>query len=77
MSRRRCCSSAYPGAKTRRNRLHFELDPGDQAAEARQLLALGASRVHIGRRNVGCVVFVDPDRSECCVLTPRAAIAGR
>lgn len=43
----------------------------------RRLLALGASHVDIGQRDVGWEVLADPEGNEFCVLTPRAAIAGR
>lgn len=66
-----------PGAKTQKNRLHFELDPDDQAAEVQRLLALGASQVDIGQHDVGWVVLADPEGNEFCVLTPRTRIAGR
>jgi predicted enzyme related to lactoylglutathione lyase len=60
--------------KTGKNRLHFDLAPpagGDQQAEVDRLLALGATRVDIGQREVSWVVLADPDGNEFCVLTPR------
>lgn len=63
-------------AKTQKNRLHFELEPDDQAAEVQRLLALGASHVDIGQRDVGWVVLADPEGNEFCVLGTRAS-AGR
>ncbi|MDP9845461.1 VOC family protein [Streptosporangium lutulentum] len=60
--------------KTGRNRLHFDLAPpahGDQQAEVDRLVALGATRLDVGRREAGQVVMADPDGNEFCVLTPR------
>jgi hypothetical protein len=66
-----------PGTKTQQNRLHFDLDPDDQAAEVQRLLILGASHVDIGQQDVGWVVLADPEGNEFCVLTPRVPVAGR
>jgi predicted enzyme related to lactoylglutathione lyase len=60
--------------RTGKYRLHFDLAPpadGDQQAEVDRLIALGATRVDIGQRDVGWVVMADPDGHEFCVLTPR------
>jgi predicted enzyme related to lactoylglutathione lyase len=59
--------------KTGRNRLHFDLAPadGDQAAEADRLVALGATRLDIGRGEAGWVAMADPDGNEFCVTTLR------
>ncbi|MEO3796798.1 VOC family protein [Nonomuraea sp. B10E15] len=60
--------------KTGKNRLHFDLAPpagGDQQAEVDRLVALGATRVDIGQREVSWVVMADPDGNEFCVLAPR------
>ena len=66
-----------PDVKMQKNRLHFELDPDDQATEVRRLLALGARHVDIGQRDVSWVVLADPEGNEFCVLTPRVPIPGR
>lgn len=50
--------------KTHKNRLHFEFDADDQTAEVQRLLALGASHVDVGQRDVGWVVLADPEGSE-------------
>lgn len=60
-----------PDGKSTKNRLHFDLNPVDQAAEVTRLSALGARRVDIGQRDVPWVVLADPEGNEFCVLTPR------
>ncbi|MEU9982859.1 VOC family protein [Streptomyces sp. NPDC050856] len=60
--------------RTGKNRLHFDLAPpahGDQQAEVDRLVSLGATRIGIGRDEVGRVVMADPDGQEFCVLPPR------
>ncbi|MGC4896171.1 VOC family protein [Micromonospora sp. DT31] len=55
-----------------RDRIHLDLMPsGDREAEIDRLLALGATRVGVGRHNDDDVVLADPDGTEFCVLTPR------
>ncbi len=61
-------------AKTRKNRMHFDLAPpagGDQQAEVDRLVSLGAARIDIGQGDVSWVVMADPGGNEFCVLTPR------
>lgn len=61
-------------AKTGKNRLHLDLRPppeGDQHAEVDRLVALGATHIDAGQRNVSWVEMADPDGNEFCVLTPR------
>ena len=61
-------------SKTGKNRIHFDIAPaarGDQQAEVDRLVTLGATRVDIGKGEVGWVVMADPDGHEFCVLTPR------
>ncbi|MER5730954.1 VOC family protein [Streptomyces sp. NPDC002138] len=63
-----------PGAKTAKNRLHFDLRPypgEDQAAEVARLRALGAVDVELGQGDVPWTVLADPEGNEFCVLTPR------
>jgi hypothetical protein len=63
-------------AKTRKNRLHFDLAPpadGDQQAEVDRLVSLGATRIDIGQGDVDWVVMADPDGHEFCVLRPPPA----
>ena len=58
--------------RTGKDRLHFDLAPeGDQDEEVDRLVSLGATRIDLGRGEVGCVAMADPDGNEFCVLTPR------
>ena len=57
--------------KERKNRLHLDLIPDDQAAEVARLESLGATRVDIGQHDVPWVVLADPEGNELCILTPR------
>jgi len=57
-----------PEGKDRKNRLHLDLRPDDQAAEVGRLLALGATSVDIGQGPVPWVVLADPEGNEFCVL---------
>jgi len=58
-----------PEGKAGKNRLHLDLRPRDQAAEAARLEALGARRVDVGQGpDVTWVVMVDPDGNEFCLL---------
>lgn len=59
--------------KLGKNRLHLEvapLDPADRHAEVDRLVALGATRVDIGRGDADRVAMADPDGNEFCVLPP-------
>ncbi|MFD5586363.1 VOC family protein [Streptomyces sp. NPDC058733] len=60
-----------PETKTRKNRVHFDLQPQDRTRdeEVRRLLGLGASLVD-DRRNpdgTGWAVLADPEGNEFCV----------
>jgi len=58
-----------PEGKTVKNRLHIDLRPDDQAAEAARLEGLGARRIDVGQgEDVTWVVMADPDGNEFCVL---------
>lgn len=59
--------------KTGRNRMHLHVAPihGDQQAEVDRLLSLGATRVDVGRCEVGWVAMADPDGNEFCVRLSR------
>jgi catechol 2,3-dioxygenase-like lactoylglutathione lyase family enzyme len=57
-----------PGRKEAKNRLHIDLNPSDQQAEVRRLLALGAARIDIGQGDAEWVVMADPEGNEFCVL---------
>jgi predicted enzyme related to lactoylglutathione lyase len=60
---------AVPEGKERKNRLHLDLRPADQAAEVARLESLGAQRVSIGQGDdVTWVVMADPEGNEFCVL---------
>ncbi|AXX28734.1 hypothetical protein APASM_1369 [Actinosynnema pretiosum subsp. pretiosum] len=55
-------------------RVHLDVAPGatdDTGTEVDRLLALGATHVDIGQRDVPWVVLADPEGNEFCVLTPR------
>ena len=58
-------------AKQHKNRLHMDFRPGDQEAEVRRLVGLGASRVDVGQGDVPWVVMADPEGNEFCVLKAR------
>lgn len=60
-----------PETKARKNRLHLDLRPVDQAAEVTRLEALGARRVSVGQgEDATWVVLADPGGNEFCVLRP-------
>jgi len=55
-------------ARTGTNRFRLDLDAdGDPTAEIDRLIALGASRIDPGQRDVERVVLADPDGNEFCV----------
>ena len=60
-------------SKQRKNRLHLDFRPDDQAAEVRRLVRHGATRVDVGQGDVTWVVLADPDGNEFCVLSSRHA----
>ena len=58
-----------PEDKARKNRLHLDLRPEDQAAEVARLEGLGARRADVGQGpDASWVVMADPDGNEFCVL---------
>jgi len=57
-----------PGRKETKNRLHIDLNPSDQQAEVRRLLALGAARIDIGQGDAEWVVMADPEGNEFCAF---------
>jgi predicted enzyme related to lactoylglutathione lyase len=64
-----------PDAKAGKNRMHFDLNPDDQAAEVERAVALGATHVEIGQErdpDVTWTVLADPEGNEFCILTPRS-----
>lgn len=62
-----------PEDKTIKNRLHFDLRPGDQGQEVQRLVGLGAQHISVGQgSDVSWVVLADPDDNEFCVLEPLA-----
>jgi predicted enzyme related to lactoylglutathione lyase len=63
-----------PDEKAGKNRMHFDLNPDDQAAEVERALSLGATHVEIGQErdpDVTWKVLADPEGNEFCILTPR------
>ena len=61
-------------AKAGKNRMHFDLNPDDQAAEVERALSLGATHAEIGQErdpDVTWKVMADPEGNEFCILTPR------
>ncbi len=60
-----------PDEKTVKNRIHFDLNPTDQAAEVERVLELGAVPVDIGQGETPWVVLADPEGNEFCILTAR------
>ena len=60
---------AVPDPTAGKNRLHLELRPHDQAAEAARLEAAGGRRVHIGQdETASWIVMADPEGNEFCLL---------
>ncbi|WP_125614615.1 VOC family protein [Specibacter cremeus] len=57
-----------PEEKRVKNRLHLDLRPDDQAAEAQRLEGLGATRMDIGQGDVSWIVMADPEGNEFCLL---------
>jgi predicted enzyme related to lactoylglutathione lyase len=63
-----------PDEKAGKNRMHFDLNPDDQAAEVERALSLGATHADIGQSrdpDVTWKVLADPEGNEFCILTPR------
>ncbi|MGH2774325.1 MAG: VOC family protein [Actinomycetota bacterium] len=63
-----------PDVKAGKNRMHFDLNPDEQAAEVERALSLGATHVEIGQGrdpDVTWKVLADPEGNEFCILTPR------
>ena len=54
-----------------KNRIHLDLNPDDRDAEVERVLALGATRVDIGQKDVTWVMLADPEGNEFCVLRAR------
>ncbi len=68
-----------PEAKTVKNRLHLDLNPGDrsQEQEVERLVALGAGRVDVGQGpDDDWVVMADPEGNEFCVLAAQLPAVG-
>lgn len=59
-----------PEEKTVKNRLHIDVNATDRSRdeEVERLLALGATKVDVGQRDVTWVVLADPEGNEFCVL---------
>jgi predicted enzyme related to lactoylglutathione lyase len=60
-----------PETKRAKNRLHVDLSPDDQEAEAERLIALGATRADVGQPpDAPWVVLADPEGNEFCLIPP-------
>lgn len=60
-----------PESKGRKNRLHIDLSPDDQRAEAERLIGLGATRVDVGQPDdAPWIVLADPEGNEFCLIPP-------
>ena len=57
-----------PDDKIVKNRWHFDLAPGVQAAEVARLQSLGARHADVGEGEVAWVVMADVEGNEFCVL---------
>jgi predicted enzyme related to lactoylglutathione lyase len=54
-----------PEDKTVKNRVHFELQAADVAAEADRLISLGAKQIRsLGENNNRWISFIDPEGNE-------------
>jgi len=63
-----------PERKTRKNRLHLDVNPTDRERddEVRRLLGLGARHADVGQSgDESWVVLADPEGNEFCVLASR------
>jgi hypothetical protein len=60
-----------PETKRVQNRLHLDLSPDDQEAEAERLIALGATRADVGQpSDAPWIVLADPEGNEFCLIPP-------
>ena len=66
---------AETGAK--KNALHLDLRPDDQAAAVARLLELGATYADVGQGEQTWVVMRDPEGNEFCVLSSDGPEAAR
>ncbi|MFF1379976.1 VOC family protein [Streptomyces sp. NPDC058308] len=55
------------GTKSGKNRLHFDVEAPDPAAEQRRVEALGGRRLE-GYADGGFLVMADPEGNEFCIL---------
>jgi len=63
-----------PEGKTRKNRIHLDVNPTDreQDEEVRRLLGLGARHADVGQSgDESWIVLADPEGNEFCVLASR------
>jgi predicted enzyme related to lactoylglutathione lyase len=75
------CFMPAADAKTVKNRVHLDLNPGadatteERGAEIERILALGARRVDIGQSgDESWTVLADPEGNEFCVLRPKRTL---
>jgi predicted enzyme related to lactoylglutathione lyase len=59
---------AVPDGKVVKNRIHFDFNADDQAAEVERMIGLGARSVDIGQGEQSWVVLADPEGNEFCIL---------
>ncbi|HEY4152860.1 MAG TPA: VOC family protein [Pseudolysinimonas sp.] len=63
-----------PEKKVGKNRLHLDLRPQDQVAEADRLVQLGARRVEMDPADTASwILMADPEGNEFCLLRPYTA----
>ncbi|MGL5931175.1 MAG: VOC family protein, partial [Dermatophilaceae bacterium] len=73
------CFSSVPEPREPSPRLHLEVCGGERQGEVvERALALGASHLDIGQRDVPWVVLADPERNPFCVMEarPEYAVSG-
>ena len=62
------CFQKMEGPRPARNRIHFDIEAEDRAAEVARLLALGATPM---RETEGFTVLRDPEGNQFCVVGRR------
>jgi hypothetical protein len=62
------CFQKMEGPRPERNRIHFDIEAEDRAAEVARLLALGATHL---RETEGFTVLRDPEGNQFCVVGRR------
>ena len=62
------CFQKMEGPRPTRNRIHFDIEAEDRAAEVARLLSLGATRM---RETEGYTVLRDPEGNQFCVVNAK------